>query len=200
MKRNTTVTNSEKYRFRTLTGYDEIIIHLSASAGKWLAGTTRTNDGSYISHSTLLWDLVSRMSLKASVSKGFRHTLHLSPGMAQYSELQLQAEWGMGRKVIRRLLAQMEKVGLMKVAPSVGSDSSPFPSSRDGASVGRKSSSRIPTTSSTARLTWNRKRAYERGRYANWLFPYRNTAVRFRQKPEIKVWFIMFFTERDMPR
>ncbi|MCR5680109.1 MAG: hypothetical protein K6G08_07875 [Prevotella sp.] len=96
MKRNTTVTNSEKYRFRTLTGYDEIVIHLSASAGEWLAGTTRANDGSYISHSTLLWDLVSRMSLTASVSEGFRHTLHLSPGMAQYSELQLQAEWGMG--------------------------------------------------------------------------------------------------------
>ena len=115
MKRNITTTNSEKYRFRTLTGYDEIVIHLSASAGEWLAGTTRANDGSYISHSTLLWDLVSRMSLTASVSEGFRHTLHLSPGMAQYSELQLQAEWGMGRKVIRRLLAQMEKVGLIYV-------------------------------------------------------------------------------------
>ena len=115
MKRNTTVTNSEKYRFRTLTGYDEIVIHLSASAGEWLAGTTRANDGNYVSHSTLLWDLVSRMSLTASVSEGFRHTLHLSPGMAQYSELQLQAEWGMGRKVIRRLLAQMEQVGLIYV-------------------------------------------------------------------------------------
>lgn len=34
MKRNITTTNSEKYRFRTLTGYDEIVIHLSASAGK----------------------------------------------------------------------------------------------------------------------------------------------------------------------
>lgn len=55
------------------------------------------------------------MSLTASVSEGFRHTLHLSPGMAQYSELQLQAEWGMGRKVIRRLLAQMEKAGLIYV-------------------------------------------------------------------------------------
>ena len=115
MKRNTTATNSEKYRFRTLTGYDEIVIHLSASAGKWLARATRANDGSYISHSTLLWDLVSRMSLTASSSKGFRHTLHLSPGMAQYSELQLQTEWGMGRKVIRRLLAQMENVGLIYV-------------------------------------------------------------------------------------
>ena len=117
-KGNPPATNSEKYQFRTPTGYDEIVIHLSASAEEWLAGTTRTNDGTHVCHSTLLSDLVSRMSLTASVIEGFRHKQCLSPGTAQYSELQLQAEWNMGRKVVRRLLVQMEKVGLIYVRRS----------------------------------------------------------------------------------
>ena len=117
----------ERYQFRTLTGYDNIIIILSNRAGEWLARTTKTNDGYIVSHRTLLSDLLSRMQLTEMKSIGFRRALSLHPGQAQYSELQLQEEWNIGRKVIRRLLAEMQIIGLIEMDKSTVASTFTFP-------------------------------------------------------------------------
>lgn len=67
--------NNERYQFRTLTGYDHLVVTLSGRAGEWLAGTTKTNDGYIVSHRTLMNDLLSRMHLTADTSTGFRRAL-----------------------------------------------------------------------------------------------------------------------------
>lgn len=119
--------DNEQYQFRTLTGYDHLVVTLSGRAGGWLAGTARTNDGYIVSHRTLMNDLLSRMQLTADISTGFRRSLSLNAGQAQYSELQLQAEWNMGRKVIRRLLDEMENSGLIEVHKSTVASTVTFP-------------------------------------------------------------------------
>jgi hypothetical protein len=122
-----TASHKERYQFRTLTGYEEIVIHLSGAAGEWLAGTTRTTDGYVVGNRTLFCDLLSRMEMVPVVGLGFRRPQSLNAGQAQYSELQLQAEWGIGRKVIRRLLDEMEQVDLIKVEKSTVASTLTFP-------------------------------------------------------------------------
>jgi hypothetical protein len=124
---NVMESNKERYQLRTLTGYDELVIHLSGRAGEWLAGTTNTNDGYIVGNRTLFCDLLSRMQLTPTIGNGFRRPLPLNAGQAQYSELQLQAEWGIGRKVIRRILDEMEQVGLVKVEKSTVASTLTFP-------------------------------------------------------------------------
>lgn len=119
--------DNEQYQFRTLTGYDELVVHLSGRAGEWLSGTTRTNDGYIVSHRTLMHDLLSRMQLTAMTSTGFRRPQQLREGQAQYSEIQLQAEWNIGRKVIRRLLNAMQSVGLISMEKSTVASILSFP-------------------------------------------------------------------------
>lgn len=119
--------DNEQYQFRTLTGYDHLVVTLSGRAGEWLAGTARTNDRYIVSHRTLMNDLLSRMHLTADTSTGFRRALSLNAGQAQYSELQLQAEWSIGRKVIRRLIDEMESVGLVEVQKSTVASTVTFP-------------------------------------------------------------------------
>lgn len=120
-------SNKERYQFRTLTGYDELVIHLSGRAGEWLAGTTNTSDGFIVGNRTLFCDLLSRMQLYPTTDNGFRRPLPLNAGQAQYSELQLQSEWGIGRKVIRRLLYELEQVGLIKMEKSTIASTLSFP-------------------------------------------------------------------------
>ena len=122
-----TITHKERYQFRTLTGYDEIVIALSDSAGQWLAGTTKTSDGYIVGNRTLFCDLLSRMQLFPTTVSGFRRPQSLNAGQAQYSELQLQVEWDIGRKVIRRLLDEMELVGLIEVEKSTVASTVTFP-------------------------------------------------------------------------
>ena len=124
---NVMTSNKERYQFRTLIGYDEIVIHLSGRAGEWLAGTTNTSDGFIVGNRTLFCDLLSRMQLYPTTDNGFRRPLPLNAGQAQYSELKLQAEWGIGRKVIRRLLNELEQVGLIKVEKSTIASTLSFP-------------------------------------------------------------------------
>ena len=119
--------DNEQYQFRTLTGYDELVVHLSGRAGEWLSGTTRTNDGYIVSHRTLMHDLLSRMQLTAMTSTGFRRPQQLHEGQAQYSEIQLQTEWNIGRKVIRRLLNAMQSVGLISMEKSTVASVLTFP-------------------------------------------------------------------------
>lgn len=125
--RTITVSNKERYQFRTLTGYDELVIHLSGAAGEWLARTTKTTDGYVVGNRTLFCDLLSRIELAPVVGTGFRRPQSLNAGQAQYSELQLQSEWGIGRKVIRRLLEEMEHVGLIKAEKSTVASTLTFP-------------------------------------------------------------------------
>lgn len=119
--------DNEQYQFRTLTGYDELVVYLSGRAGEWLSGTARTNDGYIVSHRTLMHDLLSRMQLTAETSTGFRRPLYLREGQAQYSEFQLQAEWNIGRKVIRRLMDEMQSVGLISMEKSTVASILTFP-------------------------------------------------------------------------
>lgn len=125
--KNVTSPNKEHYQFRTLKGYDELVIHLSGPAGEWFARTTRTDDGYIVSNRTLFNDLLSRMSLHPTTSSGFRRSQSLNAGQAQYSELQLQSEWGIGRKVIRRLLEEMEAAGLIELHKSTVASIVTFP-------------------------------------------------------------------------
>lgn len=125
--KSATSSHKEHYQFCTLTGYDELVIHLSGRAGKWLAGTTKTTDGYVVGNRTLFCDLLSRMEMAPVVGTGFRRPQSLNAGQAQYSELQLQAEWGIGRKVVRRLLDEMEQVGLIKVEKSTVASTLTFP-------------------------------------------------------------------------
>ncbi len=124
---NTLSQNKKLYQFRTLTGYDEIVICLSAHAGKWLAGTTKTNDGFIVGNRTLFCDLLSRMQLTSKTSTEFRRPLSLNAGQAQYSELLLKEEWGIGRKVIRRLLEEMVAIGLIALQKSTVASTVTFP-------------------------------------------------------------------------
>lgn len=125
--KNATSAHKERYQFRTLTGYDELVIHLSGAAGEWLAKTTRTTDGYVVGNRTLFCDLLSRMEMTPVVGAGFRRPQSLNAGQTQYSELQLQSEWGIGRKVIRRLLDEMEQVDLIKVEKSTVASTLTFP-------------------------------------------------------------------------
>lgn len=125
--KSVTASHKERYQFRTLTGYDEVVIHLSGAAGEWLAGTTNTTDGYVVGNRTLFCDLLSRMEMAPVVGTGFRRPQSLNAGQAQYSELQLQAEWRIGRKVIRRLLDEMEQVDLIKVEKSTIASTLTFP-------------------------------------------------------------------------
>lgn len=120
-------TLKKSYQFRTLTGYDELVIHLYSAAGEWLAGTTNTIDGYVVGNRTLFCDLLSRMEMAPVIGTGFRRPQSLNAGQAQYSELQLQSEWGIGRKVVRRLLDEMEKAGLIKVKKSTIASTITFP-------------------------------------------------------------------------
>ncbi len=119
--------NSEKYIFKTPTGCERLLISLSVDALCWLDGTTRTNDGKSVQNRTLLFDLVSRMQLVDKVSSGFRRPQELNAGQAQYSEILLQAEWNIGRKVIRRLLDEMEGLGLIELSKSTVASTMTFP-------------------------------------------------------------------------
>ena len=80
-----TAPHMERYQFRTLTGYDELVIHLSGAAGEWLAGTTNTNDGYVVGNRTLFCDLLSRMEMVPVMGTGFRRPQSLNAGQAQYS-------------------------------------------------------------------------------------------------------------------
>ena len=95
------------------TGIETFTFIFSAGALQWLHGTTTDDEGREISNFTLFGDLLARMAVAAGESKGFRRALMLSAGQAQYSEELLAAQWNMGRKRIRNLLATLTDLGLV---------------------------------------------------------------------------------------
>ena len=70
-------------------------------------------EGRKISNFTLFGDLLARMAVADGTAKGFHRPLTLSVGQAQYSEEQLSTQWNMGRKRIRRLLDELERLELI---------------------------------------------------------------------------------------
>lgn len=111
MQENT--KDKEKYCFLRPTGIETFTFIFSAGALQWLHGTTTDGEGREISNFTLFGDLLARMAVAAGESKGFRRALMLSAGQAQYSEELLAAQWNMGRKRIRNLLATLTDMGLI---------------------------------------------------------------------------------------
>ena len=111
MQENT--KDKEKYCFLRPTGIETFTFIFSAGALQWLHGTTTDGEGRKISNFTLFGDLLARMAVAAGESKGFRRALMLSAGQAQYSEELLAAQWNMGRKRIRNLLATLTDLGLV---------------------------------------------------------------------------------------
>lgn len=95
------------------TGIETFAFIFSAGALQWLHGTTPDDDGREIGNFTLFGDLLARMVVAAGESTGFRRALMLSAGQAQYSEELLAAQWNMGRKRIRNLLATLTDLGLV---------------------------------------------------------------------------------------
>ncbi len=100
------------------TGIETFAFIFSAGALQWLHGTTTDDDGREIGNFTLFGDLLARMALADGTSKGFHRPLMLSVGQAQYSEEQLSAQWNMGRKRIRNLLATLTEMGLIDTCRS----------------------------------------------------------------------------------
>ena len=111
MQENT--KDKEKYNFLRPTGIETFAFIFSAGALQWLHGTTTDDDGREIGNFTLFADLLARMTLADGTAKGFHRPLMLSVGQAQYSEEQLSTQWNMGRKRIRRLLDELERLELI---------------------------------------------------------------------------------------
>lgn len=111
MQENT--KDKEKYCFLRPTGIETFTFIFSAGALQWLHGTTTDDDGKEIGNFTLFGDLLAKMALTDGAAKGFHRPLMLSAGQAQYSEELLAAQWNMGRKRIRNLLATLTDLGLV---------------------------------------------------------------------------------------
>lgn len=105
--------DKETYSFMYPSGIASFTFRFSDRAMQWLCGTTTDDNGREISNFTLLGDLLARMALTDGVANGFHRPLMLSAGQAQYSEELLAAQWNMGRKRIRNLLATLTDLGLV---------------------------------------------------------------------------------------
>ena len=93
----------------------ELRFKYSADAIEWLQGTTKLADGSTVDNYRFYYDLLSRMTFVHKTSDSFRRNLELEPFEAQFSELQLAANWGVSRKKVCTLLRRMQSVGLVSV-------------------------------------------------------------------------------------
>lgn len=121
----------ETYIFMYPAGVASLSFAFSDKALQWLHGTTRDDDGRETGNFTLFCDLLARMALTKEQSKGFRRPLMLSAGQAQYSEEQLSAQWNMGRKRTRNLLATLTNLGLIDTCRSRVASVMTFPCIRE---------------------------------------------------------------------
>lgn len=105
--------NKETYSFMYPANIASLSFAFSGKALQWLYGTTTDDDGKDTVNFILFGDLLARMTPSTGESKGFRRTLTLAAGQAQYSEGQLSTQWDMGRKRIRNLLDALTDMGLI---------------------------------------------------------------------------------------
>jgi len=119
--------DKKTYRFMYPSGIASFSFSFSDHAMQWLCGTTTDDNGRETGNFVLFGDLLARMAVAAGESKGFRRTLMLSAGQAQYSEEQLSLQWSMGRKRIRNLLAMLTDMGLIDTCRSKVASVMTFP-------------------------------------------------------------------------
>ena len=119
--------DKETYRFMYPSGIASFSFRFSGHAMQWMCGTTTDDNGRETGNFVLFGDLLARMAVAAGESKGFRRTLMLSAGQAQYSEEQLSSQWSMGRKRIRNLLAVLTDMGLIDTCRSKVASVMTFP-------------------------------------------------------------------------
>ena len=119
--------DKETYRFMYPSGIASFSFRFSDHAMQWMCGTTTDDNGRETGNFVLFGDLLARRAVAAEESKGFRRTLMLSPGQAQYSEEQLSSQWSMGRKRIRNLLAVLTDMGLIDTCRSKVASVMTFP-------------------------------------------------------------------------
>ncbi len=119
--------DKETYRFMYPSGIASFSFRFSDHAMQWMCGTTTDDNGRETGNFVLFGDLLARMAVAAGESKGFRRTLMLSAGQAQYSEEQLSSQWSMGRKRIRNLLAVLTDMGLIDTCRSKVASVMTFP-------------------------------------------------------------------------
>lgn len=119
--------DKETYRFMYPSGIASFSFRFSDHAMQWMCGTTTDDNGRETGNFVLFGDLLARMAVAAGESKGFRRTLMLSAGQAQYSEEQLSSQWSMGRKRIRNLLAVLTDMGVIDTCRSKVASVMTFP-------------------------------------------------------------------------
>ena len=112
------IKDKEIYKFMYPSGIASFTFRFSDRAMQWLCGTTTDDNGRETGNFALFADLLARMALTDGAAKGFHRPLMLSAGQAQYSEVQLSSQWNMGRKRIRRLLDELERLELINTCRS----------------------------------------------------------------------------------
>jgi hypothetical protein len=95
-----------------------ISMQLSSQALQWLNDYTLNNANERVSNFSLLYEMLSRMRLDAGSDSSFRRSISLSSGQFQFSEEQLAADWNIGRKRVRGILAQMVALGIIAITSS----------------------------------------------------------------------------------
>ena len=123
--------DKETLNFMYPTESVSMSFRFSGKALQWLHGTTKDDNGKETGNFSLFNDLLSGMAFVAGESNGFRRTLMISAGQAQYSEKQLSSRWNMGRKRVRNLLATLSGLGLIDTRRSRVASVMTFPCLRE---------------------------------------------------------------------
>ena len=90
----------------------------TTKALEWLSGTTSNDSQTPIANRVLFYDLLRRVRFTAGRDEAFRRPQWVQAGAFQFSEIQLAAEWNVGRKRVHNLLLTMERIGLIAVHSS----------------------------------------------------------------------------------
>ncbi len=112
------ITNNECGSKPMSGNFRSIHFCLTAEALQWLSGTTSDDSNKPIANQSLFYDLLRRMRFTAGRDESFRRPQWVQAGAFQFAEIQLVADWNMGRKRVHNLLLTMERIGLIAVHSS----------------------------------------------------------------------------------
>ena len=115
---NTFIANKERSPLPMSGEFRNICFCFTAEALEWLSGTTSDDSQTPIANRNLFYDLLRRMRFTTGRDELFRRPQWVQAGAFQFSEIQLAAEWNIGRKRVHNLLLSMERVGLIAVHSS----------------------------------------------------------------------------------
>ena len=115
---NTFIANNECSPLPISGEFRSICFCFTVEALEWLSGTTSDDHQTPVANRNLFYDLLRRMRFTAGRNESFRRPQWVQAGAFQFSEIQLAAEWNMGRKRVHNLLLTMERVGLIAVHSS----------------------------------------------------------------------------------